>query len=119
MKWIGAHIFDYISRFRNDMHVDAKVVDSTGSAGSSGDILITTGTTVEWATPSLITSSTYTHKQSVSSTEWRITHNLNKFPSVTVVDSAGTTVVGHIKYETKDLLIVTFLASFGGKAYLN
>lgn len=26
--------------------------------------------------------------------EWRVQHNLGKFPSVTVIDSAGTEVIG-------------------------
>ena len=40
----------------------------------------------------------YEHRQNVSSSIWKINHNLNKKPSVTVVDSAGTEVVGDVKY---------------------
>lgn len=50
---------------------------------------------------------------------WDITHNLGKYPSVTIVDSAGSVVVGDITYTSKNNLKVTFSASFGGTAYLN
>lgn len=50
---------------------------------------------------------------------WEITHNLDKYPSVTVVDSAGSVVMGDITYTSKSSLTVTFSAAFSGKAYLN
>ena len=50
---------------------------------------------------------------------WEITHNLDKYPSVTVVDSAGSVVIGDITYTSKSALKVTFSAAFSGKAYLN
>jgi hypothetical protein len=62
---------------------------------------------------------TYTHTQTSSSATWTITHNLNCFPSVTVVDSAGSVVVGDVVYISANVVSVTFVAAFGGKAYLN
>lgn len=50
---------------------------------------------------------------------WEITHNLDKYPSVTVVDSAGSVIIGDITYTSKSALTVTFSAAFSGKAYLN
>ena len=50
---------------------------------------------------------------------WEITHDLDKYPSVTVVDSAGSVVIGDITYTSKSALTVTFSAAFSGKAYLN
>lgn len=50
---------------------------------------------------------------------WDITHNLDKYPSVTIVDSAGSVVMGDITYISKNNLKVTFSAAFGGTAYLN
>lgn len=52
-------------------------------------------------------------------TIWDITHNLDKYPSVTIVDSAGSVVMGDITYVSKNNLKVTFSAAFGGTAYLN
>lgn len=62
---------------------------------------------------------TYTHTQVSASSVWTITHNLNCFPAVTVVDSAGTVVYGDIEYISANIVRVTFVAAFGGKAYLN
>ena len=121
MKWIGQHIFDYISRFRNDVYVDAKILDSSGSSGSSGDILTSTGTTVAWSNAAVTynTVATYTWTQGGAASVWTIAHNLGKYPSVTVVDSGGTVVVGKVAYTNNNTLTVTFQASFSGVAYLN
>lgn len=65
---------------------------------------------------------TFYFVQAVPSTTWTIEHNLGKRPSVTVVDSAGTAVVGQVTYDTDDPLnkvTVTFSAEFSGTATLN
>jgi len=62
---------------------------------------------------------TYTHTQASASSIWTITHNLNCFPSVTVVDSAGSVVTGDVEYISATVVRVTFVAAFAGKAYLN
>jgi hypothetical protein len=61
----------------------------------------------------------YTHTQSVASNTWTINHNLGKYPSVMVVDSAGSVVIGDISYVTINQIIVYFSGTFSGKAYLN
>jgi len=61
----------------------------------------------------------YTYVQSAPTDTWVIQHDLNKKPSVTVVDSADTVVYGNIKYNSLNRLTITFNASFAGKAYLN
>lgn len=61
----------------------------------------------------------YTHNQTTSSAEWRITHNLDKFPAVEVVDSAGTAVIGDVTYIDTNTVVVKFKSQFKGKAYLN
>lgn len=61
----------------------------------------------------------YVFIQSTPSATWNITHNLGKFPSVSVVDSANTVVYGDIDYIDNNSLTVTFSAAFGGKAYMN
>jgi hypothetical protein len=67
----------------------------------------------------VINDKTYEYTQSTASTEWSIKHNLNKFPSVTVIDSSGGGVVGSVNYIDVDNLTITFSAAFSGKAYLN
>lgn len=57
--------------------------------------------------------------QASPSLTWTINHELNKFPSVTVVDSAGTQVIGDVQHTDNNNLTITFINQFSGKAYLN
>lgn len=61
----------------------------------------------------------YIHNQSIPSSIWSINHNLNKFPSITIVDSGGTEVEGDVDHVDQNNITVTFSASFSGKAYIN
>ena len=62
---------------------------------------------------------TFVFTQQVSSSVWTITHFLNKYPSVTVVDSAGSVVIGEITYLNLSTISIAFTSEFSGKAYLN
>lgn len=61
----------------------------------------------------------YTHIQAVAAVVWEVRHGLNKYPSVTVVDSAQNIVVGDVVYIDENNVRITFAASFSGKAYFN
>lgn len=61
----------------------------------------------------------YTHIQGEASDTWTIEHNMGRYPSVTVVDSAGSAVFGDVTYTNENQLTVTFSVAFSGKAYLN
>lgn len=61
----------------------------------------------------------YIHDQIAPSRIWHVTHNLDKFPSVTVVDTGNNVVVGDIEYISREELKITFSYEFSGKAYLN
>jgi len=61
----------------------------------------------------------YRHIQGVSSATWTIAHNLGKYPSVTVKDSAGSIVIGEIQYNDNNNITLTFSGAFSGEAYLN
>ena len=61
----------------------------------------------------------YVHDQLSASATWNVIHNLNKFASVTVVDSANSTVIGEVEYINLNELTITFQASFSGKAFIN
>ncbi len=61
----------------------------------------------------------FTYVQGVPSTSWNIQHNLGKFPSITVIDSAGTVVTGEYTYIDINNVTLTFSAPFAGTAYLN
>jgi len=50
---------------------------------------------------------------------WTIQHNLNKFPSVSVVDTSNTVVNSQVNYVDKNNITINNTAQFAGKAYLN
>ena len=79
-----------------------------------------TGSTVTFANTALTRPDKFfTCVQSGASATWTIQHNLEKFPSVTVIDSANNVVYGNITYTDKNNLTINFSAPFSGKAYLN
>ncbi len=57
--------------------------------------------------------------QGLPSAIWTITHNLEKFPSVSVVDTAGTIIMGEVSYDSINQLTINFSSATSGKAYLN
>jgi|TARA_R110000822_G_scaffold6851_30_gene28761 hypothetical protein len=61
----------------------------------------------------------YVHEQGVASSVWTITHNMDKKPSAIVTDSAGTIVLGEVKYTNKNELTIKFNGAFSGEAFLN
>ena len=62
---------------------------------------------------------TFIFNQAVAATTWNVNHNLGKFPSITVIDTANTVVTGEYKYTDNNNVTLTFSAGFAGKAYLN
>ena len=68
-------------------------------------------------TSPIIGDITYTHNQSSVSNTWTITHNLNRFPSVTVVDSADTIVYGTVVYNSANQLTITFFEGSSALAF--
>jgi hypothetical protein len=61
----------------------------------------------------------FIYNQTNPSAVWNVTHNLEKRPTTTVVDTAGSHVVGQIDYINENEVIITFGASFSGYAYFN
>ena len=68
-------------------------------------------------------SSTFVFDQVVPKMVWGtngiVTHNLGKFPSITVIDTGGTVVNGEYTYIDTNNITLNFSAPFAGKAYLN
>ena len=60
----------------------------------------------------------YVHSQATPSDTWVITHTLGGKPSVTIVDSADTYVIGEVTYNSTSQVTVSFTAPFSGFAYL-
>ena len=58
------------------------------------------------------------HTQASPSDTWTINHTLGGYPSVTVVDSASTVVIGEVLYVSTSQVVVEFTSPFSGFAYL-
>ena len=86
-----------------------------GTTGQHLAKLSNTDYDVTWVDPG--TSDTYVY--SGSGATWNITHNMGKYPSVTVIDSGGEQVLGSISYTNTNSLVITFVTSITGTAYLN
>ena len=61
----------------------------------------------------------YSHAQGSASATWEVAHNLNKFPSVTVVLSTGQKGYADVTYTDSNNLTITFTGAETGKAYMN
>ena len=57
--------------------------------------------------------------QETPASTWVIAHNLNKKPSVMIVDSGDNEVEGCTNYIDDNNIEVVFSKPFSGKAYLN
>lgn len=69
--------------------------------------------TVVWA------DTNYVHDQQVASANWVINHNLGKFASIHIVDTAGDEIIGEVRYNSINQMTVTFTSLVSGKAYIN
>jgi len=61
----------------------------------------------------------FTFTQSSAATTWNVTHNLNKFPSVTVTLADGQQVIAEVTHNNKNNLTITFSGDNSGTAYMN
>jgi hypothetical protein len=57
--------------------------------------------------------------QAVAANPWVIQHNLNKFPSCTMVLSTGQQGYGDVTFIDENNLTITFAGAESGKAYIN
>lgn len=66
-----------------------------------------------------ISSKSFVFEQGIASDVWHIEHNLNKYPAVAVVDSAGNEIISEVTYDDLNNITITMTSAFKGKAYLN
>lgn len=64
-------------------------------------------------------TTTYTHVQGTSANPWIITHNLNAYPTVWVMDPLGRAGWAEIEYVDQNSVKVHFPGPQTGTAYLN
>lgn len=61
----------------------------------------------------------YTHKQTTAATVWNIPHNLNKYPSVNLIDIDGNVVLVDVKHIDLNNIVLTLATPMVGVATLN
>ena len=102
-------------------------IDLTDSDGAKTTVKLKGGTGITLNQPasneitiaSLNDDANFVFTQSIPSATWNITHNLGKFPSVSVVDNRLELMYGDVEYFNENSLTITFSAPFSGKAFLN
>jgi hypothetical protein len=62
---------------------------------------------------------TFTFTQNIPSASWNINHNMNTYPSITLVDTANEVFDADCKFIDKNNLQITIISPIAGKAYLN
>lgn len=62
---------------------------------------------------------TYVHTQHEYDDTWVIVHNMNKFPTVALVDEEGYSITGVIKFISSDTIEAQFSEPVKGQAFLN
>lgn len=105
----------------NQVHVSDATTNKVVSSGNT-----ITVTSVGTQGPAGAGDANTVHTQDTAASTWQVTHNLGKYPSVSVVDTSNTAVNGKVIYEdwaTNQLsdskLQIVFTATFAGKAFLN
>lgn len=99
--------------YEDNQPLSKQVVGGSDEGGSGGTIINNYYQTIQKA-------STYTHLQNTPAATWAVNHNMNKYPSVTVVTSAGDLVGGaEVHYIDENNLTIGFSSAFSGKAFLN
>ena len=67
----------------------------------------------------VINSTTFIFEQGIASDVWVITHNLNKAPSITLIDSSGAEFQARKVYNSLNQVTIYLNGATTGKAYLN
>ena len=93
------YMFDNVGQTLNPVDMPS-IPLSGGSSGSGKD-------------------TTYTYTQVIPSIIWTIVHMLNRYPSVTLVDTMGRVVQPDITYNSSNEISVSFAFPMSGSAYLN
>jgi len=104
-----------------DFAADAKFLEVTLAVTASNGVLALDAHYIfsEFQNPSSSGDASFTFSQPTPATTWTIQHNMGKFPSITVIDSANSVVIGHYEYIDNNNVTLNFSAAFAGKAYLN
>jgi hypothetical protein len=103
-------------------HANKPVLDRIpdDTTANDGDVLTKDGIGLAWMPGGTGSGDKYyVHTQSTPSTTWSVVHNLNKKPSVCVINGAGNVVLCNITYVDDNNLTINPAGAFSGVAYCN
>ena len=122
----AAHLYSMIQSIYNNVQaLNNQLVDDVTQKQyhfgiSNGELYIEEGEiSPDGGFSTLSSDKNYIHNQTAANSAWTVQHNLGKYCSVTVVDSAGNVIVGNVEYLDTNNLIIKFSAPVTGKAYCN
>ncbi len=108
------------------VHKSSLNVQGTGGGGTVTNVSVVTsygfsGNVANPTTTPAITIlySGYIHTQNTPSVVWSVSHNLNRYVSVTVVDSAKNPIYADIVYNDLNNCTITLSAATSGFVYCN
>lgn len=94
----------------------------TGNAGSA-TVLQTprtiNGVAFDGSANISVPGSGFRYEQLVASASWAISHGMNKYPSVSIIDSSGASIVGDVSWVDLNNVTINFSGAIAGEAYLN
>lgn len=69
--------------------------------------------------PNLDQDKTYYFEQTTPNSQWDITHNLKKYPSVVTMDSEHRVIFGEVQHMSENRVVISFSIPVVGSATLN
>jgi hypothetical protein len=96
----------------NFIVVDVTAVNTNGSLTDEAYYVFSNTTTG-------VADKKFTHEQSSAAATWTITHNLDKQPAVSVVDSTDNVIICEVEYTSLNQVELRFSTPYSGKAYFN
>lgn len=109
---INDRIDDVVNVFEGEIEdINTRMVDTVTGIG--------TIETAREGNSVTISTKTFVYEQGIASDTWVIQHNLNKHPSIELVDSAGTVFKAREEYNTPNQVTIYLNGATTGKAYLN
>lgn len=72
-----------------------------------------------WTPGEIVPDKHYRFVKVAAAQVWSVSHNLNKWPSVDIYDTAGELIFGQIEHVDSNNCVITFSEPTSGEAYLN
>ena len=94
-------------------------LDFVGAGVTATDNAASSKTTVTIPGGGAGADANYVHTQGSPSATWVVTHNLNKYVAVDVVDSGSSVVLPDIHYDSLNGITLTFGSPTSGRAFVN